>query len=247
MKIDFTNQKILITGGTGNLGNEIIDLLLKNNAVIYATSTNRNFVQKFNQNNKNDNIHYYELDFTKQNTIKNFVNKINKIKDIDILINNAGINILDSINEIKIKDWKDIHNINLTGPFLIMNTISKMMIKNKKGNILNIASIFGSVGKEKRSSYSSSKWGLIGLSKSASLDLAKYNIIVNSLSPGVIDSKLTRKILGVNGIKKIKKLIPLGRLSTTKEISHIILFLISNKNTYLTGQNVIVDGGYTCG
>jgi len=247
MKIDFTNQKILITGGTGNLGNEIINLLIKNNAIVYATSTNKKFVQEFNKNNKNNNIHYYELDFTKTNTIKNFVNKINKIKDIDILINNAGINIIDSINEIKIKDWKDIQNINLTGPFLIMNTISKMMIKNQKGNILNIASIFGSVGKEKRSSYSSSKWGLIGLSKSASLDLAKYNIIVNSLSPGVIDSKLTRKILGANGIKKIKKLIPLGRLSTTKEISNIILFLISNKNTYLTGQNVIVDGGYTCG
>ena len=247
MKIDFTNQKVLITGGSGNLGNEIINQLLRNNAIVYATSTNKQFVEKFNNKNKNKNIYYYELDFKKQNTVKKFIDKIKKIKDIDILINNAGINKIDSINDIKIKDWIDIQNINLTGPFLIMNTISKIMIKNKKGNILNISSIFGTVGKEKRSSYSSSKWGLVGLTKSSSLDLAKHNIIVNALSPGVIDSKLTRKVLGGHGIKKIKKQIPLGRLSSLNEISNVVLFLISKNNTYLTGQNIIVDGGYTSG
>jgi len=121
------------------------------------------------------------------------------------------------------------------------------MIKRRKGNILNISSIFGSVGKEKRSSYSSSKWGLIGLTKSSSLDLAKYNIIVNSLSPGVIASELSNNILGKKGINNIIKLIPMNRLAQRQEVVKVIAFLVSSQNSYITGQNIIVDGGYTCG
>jgi len=245
MKIDFKGQKILITGGNSNLGKKVIELLLKNNAFVYTTVTN--IKKNKNYKLKNKNIKFFELDYKNSKSVQNFINEIKNIDDIDVLINNAGINIIDNISNIKNKDWTDIQNVNLTGPFILMKEISKKMIKKKKGNILNISSIFGSVGKEKRSSYSSSKWGLIGLTKSASLDLAKYNILVNALSPGVINSSLTKKILGSKGIKDITNQIPLKRLSSVDEIAKIILFLISNHNTYLTGQNIIVDGGYTCG
>jgi len=245
MKIDFKGQKILITGGNSNLGKKVIELLLKNNAFVYTTVTN--IKKNKNYKLKNKNIKFFELDYKNSKSVQNFINEIKNIDDIDVLINNAGINIIDNISNIKNKDWTDIQNVNLTGPFILMKEISKKMIKKKKGNILNISSIFGSVGKEKRSSYSSSKWGLIGLTKSASLDLAKYNILVNALSPGVINSSLTKKILGPKGIKDITNQIPLKRLSSVDEIAKIILFLISNHNTYLTGQNIIVDGGYTCG
>ena len=245
MKIDFKGQKILITGGNSNLGKKVIELLLKNNAFVYTTVTN--IKKNKNYKLKNKNIKFFELDYKNSKSVQNFINEIKNIDDIDVLINNAGINIIDNISNIKNKDWTDIQNVNLTGPFILMKEISKKMIKKKKGNILNISSIFGSVGKEKRSSYSSSKWGLIGLTKSASLDLAKYNILVNALSPGVINSSLTKKILGSKGIKNIINQIPLKRLSSVDEIAKIILFLISNHNTYLTGQNIIVDGGYTCG
>jgi 3-oxoacyl-[acyl-carrier protein] reductase len=114
-----------------------------------------------------------------------------------------------------------------------------------KGKILNISSIFGTVGKSKRVSYSSSKWGLIGLTKSSSLDLAKYNILVNAISPGVIESDLTNKILGKKGIHNIKKDIPLNRLASIDEIINVISFLVSDKNSYMTGQNIVIDGGFT--
>ncbi len=119
------------------------------------------------------------------------------------------------------------------------------MIKKKEGKIINISSIFGSVSKSQRSSYSSSKFGLIGLTKSSSLDLAKYNIMVNSVSPGFIKTKLTKKILKEKGIKKISKIIPMNRLGNVKEISNLVNFLSSKYNTYITGQNIIIDGGFT--
>ena len=87
----------------------------------------------------------------------------------------------------------------------------------------------------------------MGLTKSSALDLSKYNILVNSLSPGVINSKLTKKILGKKGIENIKKQIPLGRLANSEEITKLIIFLVSKENSYITGQNIIADGGYTCG
>ena len=128
---------------------------------------------------------------------------------------------------------------------LLTKFISKKMIKKRNGKILNISSIFGVVGKSKRSSYSSSKWGLIGLTKSTALDLAKYNILVNSISPGVIQSDLTTKILGKKGIQEIQKLIPMQRLSKMNEIVNLIAFVVSDYNTYITGQNITIDGGYT--
>ena len=111
--------------------------------------------------------------------------------------------------------------------------------------IINISSIFGSVSKSERSAYSSSKFGLIGFTKSTSLDLAKYNILVNSVSPGFIDTKLTRKILKKKGINIMSKKIPLKRLGNVNEISSLVNFLSSKYNTYITGQNMIIDGGFT--
>ena len=119
------------------------------------------------------------------------------------------------------------------------------MISKKRGKILNISSIFGVVSKEKRSIYSATKSGLNGFTKSISLDLARYNIQVNSISPGFVATDLTKKILGTSGIRKIKKHIPLKRLANKEEIADLAIFLSSNHSNYITGQNIIIDGGYT--
>ena len=109
----------------------------------------------------------------------------------------------------------------------------------------NIASIFSVVSKEKRASYSTTKWGLIGFTKAIALDLAPHNILVNAVSPGFVDTQLTRKILGKKGIKDIKANIPQKRLAKIEEIANTLLFLVSDYNTYITGQNIIIDGGFT--
>ena len=175
----------------------------------------------------------------------NFEKKIKKISKIDFLINNAGINILNEIYNIKKKDLDSVCNINLLGPTWLTKLISLKMKRKNYGRILNISSIYGTVSKEKRSIYSISKFGLNGLTKSASLDLAKFNILVNSISPGIFNTKLTRNILKKSGLKKVKKKIPLGKIGEPEMIANLCLFLCSDSNNYITGQNIIIDGGYT--
>ena len=242
MNINFHNKTILITGATGNLGQSMLNFFLNYKCKIIATTTKMSKIKK-----KKSNIEYLYLNFNDESSISAFSEKIKKYKKIDILINNSGINKIDSIDEIKLKDWESIQRVNLTGSFIITKLVSKIMRKKRKGRILNISSIWGVVGKERRSSYSSSKWGLIGLTKSSSLDLAKDQILVNSISPGIINSDLTTRILGNKGITQIKKTIPIGRLAKKNEIVNCIAFLVSDYNTYITGQNITIDGGYTCG
>ena len=119
------------------------------------------------------------------------------------------------------------------------------MKKNKYGRIVNIASIFGVISREKRAAYSSTKSGLIGLTKATAHDLAKDNILVNSISPGFINTELTKNILGEKSMKEISSSIPLKRLGDPDEIAKLVLFLTSDQNTYITGENIIIDGGYT--
>ena len=245
MKIDFSNKTVLISGGTRGIGSAIVKLFQKNNANIIATGTNGDQIEKLNQQSSGNNITYYHLDYTKVDSINNFIDTISELGKIDILINNAGVNKIDRIDKINEDDWDWINNVNLKGPFLLTRKISKIMKKNQSGKILNIASIFSAISKEKRASYSATKWGIIGLTKAIALDLAPYNILVNAVSPGFVDTELTRKVLGEKGIKKIKDTIPQKRLANVEEIANTVLFLVSDYNTYINGQNIIIDGGFT--
>ncbi len=103
----------------------------------------------------------------------------------------------------------------------------------------------GTIGKEQRVSYSSSKFGLMGLTVSSAAELARYNVLVNSVSPGFTLTDLTRDVLGQDGMDKISKTIPIGRMAYPREISKVVMFLCSNLNSYISGQNIVVDGGFT--
>jgi len=240
MKLNFKNKVVLVTGGEGGLGKEICNKFLQLGANVIVTTTKKKL-----ENKKVKRKIYMHLDFNSQNSIQNFLSNLKKIKKIDILINNAGINQVSSINEIDERYLEEIYKVNLRGPILMTKQISKIMMKKRSGKIINISSIFGIVGKGGRSLYSATKFGLIGLTKSTALDLAKYNILVNSVSPGIINAGLTKKILSSNEARKIKKEIPLNKLGASSDVSHLVCFLCSNFNTYITGQNFVVDGGYT--
>ena len=118
------------------------------------------------------------------------------------------------------------------------------MIQKKSGKIVNIASIWGNISKRGRAAYSSSKFGLKGLTLGMAAELAEYNILVNSVSPGFTRTDLTEQVLGPAGIKEVESLIPIKRLATTEEISKAVLFLCSDLNTYISGHDLIVDGGF---
>lgn len=235
MITSFKGKKILVTGYSSGIGNCLIKKYLSLGAKVYSTSTKLEFKKK--------NLIVLKCNFLNQNSQDIFFKKIENIT-FDVVVNNAGINIIDEIYNIKDQDIEKIIRINLTIPAQIIKLTSRRMIKRRKGKIINISSIFGSISKSKRASYSSSKSGLIGLTKASALDLAKYNILVNSVSPGFIDTKLTRKVLGKNLMKKMKNQIPLKKIAKPDEIIPYIIFLSSDNNNYITGQNCVIDGGF---
>jgi len=240
MNFNLKDKKVLITGATRGIGHSIASSFVKEGAKV--TITGRKNINKFKTDLEIED--YIQLDSKNSQSTISFFSTIKKMRAFDILINNLGINQIDFICNIKSKNFKEILFTNLELPFELSKIVASRMIKVKKGKILNISSIWGIVTKENRTSYSVSKSALNGLTRSLSIDLAKYNILVNSLSPGIVNTDLTNKILG-SQVNKIKSQIPLKRLAETKDISPLALFLTSDLNNYITGQNIVIDGGYT--
>ncbi len=241
-KINFKNKTALITGATQGIGEGIANSLWELGCNLIVTGLETNPPKRII---KKTRFNYHRLDFLDPKSLNKFLNYIKKINNIDILINNAGICINQPIDKIAEENWNKVLQVNLTGPMILMKTVAKIMKKRKKGKIVNISSIFGVVSKETRNAYSASKTGLIGLTRATSLDLVKYNILVNALCPGFTLTKLTKSVLGKAGIDKIRKTIPLQRLAKVDDIANVALFLCSDLNTYITGQTIIVDGGFT--
>ena len=245
MNLDFTDKTVIITGGTRGIGAAIAKVFLKAGAQLLVTGTKDGNPKIQRLSDDNNNTQYHQLDFSSDNSVNKFLNAVHKLKKIDVLINNAGVNKIESISNISSKDWDWINTVNLKGPFLLTRAVSETMKKQNSGKIINVASIFGVVSKQKRAAYSSTKWGLIGFTKGVALDLAPFNVHVNAVSPGFVDTDLTRRILGPEKIKNLQKTIPQGRLANPDEIANVVLFLCSDLNSYITGENIIVDGGFT--
>ncbi len=239
---NFQNKVVLITGATNGIGKEILEAFLKTKATIIATGNSTSKKKFFEIYNKNK-IDYHQADFNNEKSSRDFIKKIQNYKKIDICINNAGINKINYIDKIS-NEFDDILNVNLKIPFQILSGVSKLMKKNNYGKIINISSIWGKKSKEKRISYTTSKYALNGLTVSSSIELAKYNVLVNSISPGFVDTELTRRVLSKKEINQVKKQIPIGRLAKPSEIVPLIFFLSSELNTYITGQIIYVDGGF---
>ncbi len=247
MKYDFNNKIILITGGTRGIGKQVADDLHSLGATLLITGTNSGEVQTLNEAavKTSENKKYLALDLLQPDSVTEFINELKKYSKIDGLVNNAGINRLNPIQDAIVSDWDDMLKVNLTSPFLLLNAVSPIMIRNNYGRIVNIASIFGVISKEKRAVYSATKFGIHGLTVGCSNDLARYNILVNTVSPGFVLTDLTRKNLTASEMDDLSKQIPIKRMAETTDISNVVIFLLSNLNQYLTGQNIIVDGGFT--
>jgi NAD(P)-dependent dehydrogenase (short-subunit alcohol dehydrogenase family) len=247
VKIHFENKVVLITGATRGIGEQLAHDFEKLGAALILTGTKLRQISALNKSlmkNPGRNIKYYCVDFSNEDSLLEFTGELRGYPRIDVCVNNAGINRINYIYDTSLTDWNDIINVNLRAPFLICREVSQLMKKNGYGRIINITSIFGSIGKEKRSIYSSSKSGLIGLTRSVAIDLAPYNILVNCVSPGFVLTDLTKQVLTESEIEHFASAIPLGRLATPEDISKVVVFLASDLNTYISGQNIIVDGGY---
>ena len=165
---------------------------------------------------------------------------------VDILVNNAGINVLNDIEAVTPEDWSAMVQVDLTAPLQLIQGIAPGMRRRGWGRIVNISSIFGVVTRERRGAYSAVKAGLNGLTRTAAVELAPSGVLVNSVCPGYVATDLTRQNNSPADIEKIEATIPLGRLAAPDEIARLVAWLCSEANTYLTGQTILVDGGFTC-
>ena len=238
--MNFLNKTVVVTGGTRGIGAAVVRCFLEQGAhVIYTgRSSSDHLHQGFG------NVTYLQLDLEDNASIDAFIERLKDQGEVDVLVNNAGINIINKLDQVSDTDFDRILNVNLRGPFKLCRSIAGLMGENG-GRIVNIASIWSVVTRMGRTAYIISKCALDGLTRGAATDLAGQNILVNTVSPGFCDTELTRKSLSLAEIEEMEHKIPLGRLAKPYEIARLVEFLCSDSNTYITGQNIVIDGGFT--
>ena len=248
IKLDFSNKTVLITGGTRGIGKITADLLFDSGANLILTGTNQNEIMALNHEAFKDadkRKKYLYADFSKEDSVYLFLDEINKEDKIDVCINNAGVNRINEFLDTEEEDYNWIMDINLRAPFEILKVVGRKMIENQYGRIVNIASIWSVITRPGRSIYTTSKNALVGLTKTLSVEWAKDNVLVNAVSPGFTLTELTEQTNSPEQLKEIQNKIPMKRMAKPIELAKVISFLCSEHNTYLTGQNITIDGGYT--
>lgn len=237
---------ILITGASRGIGRDIAKTLAKNsnNMVIANYNKSEKEAIELKENLKNDgfNIEIIKADVSKRNEAKEMVQEVlNKYGKIDVLINNAGISQYKLFNDITDEEWDNIINTNLKSAFMVTQEAVRNMINNKEGCIINISSIWGVAGASMEVAYSTSKAGLIGLTKSLAKELGPSNIRVNAIAPGIINTGMNNRF-SEDELQSIKDEIPLEKIGNTADITKCVKWLI--EDSYTTGQVISINGGW---
>jgi len=244
--IDLTGRVALITGGTRGIGRAIADRFLDAGAAVILTGTNTEEIDRLNATNGNpERISYLQIDFTNPASVTAFIDKVQQQPRIDVLVNNAGINKIALNTETTTADFDLLTDVNVKGPYITCREVSKLMKNQGYGRIVNITSIWSEITRPGRSIYTANKFAVAGLTKTLAIELAPHNIMVNSVAPGFTLTELTANTNTEEELTKITDLIPIKRMAQPVEIANLVLFLSSELNSYLTGQNIVIDGGYT--
>jgi 3-oxoacyl-[acyl-carrier protein] reductase len=235
----------IITGAARGIGFAIAETLAQNGALSVIIDLNKNDVDIAVQ--KIDDAGFkaigYACDVTGSENLSNVFKDIHsKFEKIDILVNNAGITRDGLLMKMKEADWDAVINVNLKGTFNCTQKVSRFMLKQKSGVIINISSIIGIMGNPGQANYAASKGGIIAFTKSAAKEFASRNIRVNAIAPGFIQTEMTDK-LPKEVVDKYLAAIPLSCMGTVKDIANLCVFLASNEAKYITGQTINVDGG----
>lgn len=238
------NLNAIITGASRGIGKAIAIKLASIGIHVICISKSIECKQtslEINQNGHKSS--YYQLDISNYNEVNELSKKILiKYKNIDILINNAGITKDNLLLRMTDNDWTNVINTNLSSIFYLTKFFIKNMIHQKSGRIINISSIIGSMGNAGQSNYAASKAGINGFTKSIAKEVGSRGITVNAIAPGFISTDMTSK-LNLNIKEKIIKNLCIKRLGTVEDVSSLVLFLISEEASYITGQIIAIDGG----
>ncbi|APA04558.1 dihydroanticapsin 7-dehydrogenase [Bacillus velezensis] len=251
--MNLTDKTVLITGGASGIGYAAVQAFLNQQANVVVADIDEAQGEAMIRKENNDRLHFVRTDITDEPACQNAIRSaVDKFGGLDVLINNAGIEIVAPIHEMELSDWNKVLNVNLTGMFLMSKHALKYMLKSGKGNIINTCSVGGVVAWPDIPAYNASKGGVLQLTRSMAVDYAKHNIRVNCVCPGIIDTPLNEKSFLENNegtleeIKKEKaKVNPLLRLGKPEEIANVMLFLASDLSSYMTGSAIAADGGYT--
>ena len=243
--INFKNKKILITGATGGIGKALVKKFVSLEGSVLATGTKTEKLEALKKEFSNINI--LKFDISDHSKIEEFVENVSsQLSGLDVLVNNAGINVDNLSLRMKDEEWKKVIEVNLGSTFFLCKYAIKKMLKNKYGRIVNITSVVGHTGNLGQANYAASKAGINGMSKSLAIEYAKKNITINCVSPGFIQSKMTDNI--VESIKAVlTSRIPMAKLGTGEDVSNTVAFLSSDAASYITGETIHVNGGMYMG
>jgi NAD(P)-dependent dehydrogenase (short-subunit alcohol dehydrogenase family) len=221
-----TNRTVLLTGGSRGIGAAIAaELTARGDRVVAPART--------------------ELDLADPASIEAFLTGYRELP-VDILVNNAGINFLRAVPELDAATWQAMLQTNLTSALRLTQAYAPGMAARGWGRILNVSTVFSLVTRDRRAAYSMTKAALNALTRSTAIEFGPGGVLANALAPGYVDTALTRQNNSAETIAAIAASIPLRRLAQTGELAKVAAFLVSDDNTYLTGQAVVVDGGFTC-
>lgn len=215
----------LVTGGSRGIGKAIVQKLKSEGYEVYAPCR-------------------IEMDLSLPESVEKYCASVRDIY-FDVIVNNAGINDINDIEKITDEELNGMMEVNLKSPIRLLRALTPKMKEKHYGRIVNIGSIWSMVSKRGRTVYSVTKHGIHGLTKTLAVELAEYNILVNTVCPGFTLTELTKKNNTLEQISEISREIPLTRMAEPEEIANVVCYLVSEQNTYLTGQIIAVDGGYT--
>jgi len=236
------NKKAIVTGANGQLGSIFLDFLTSKGYFVYAIDI------EFDQTETLSNVQQVQLDITDSKEVSKFFISVN---DLNLLINNAGIGVFTPFEDRTVEEFRKVIDVNLVGTFLMSQAAIKIMKLKKKGKIVNIASIYGSISSDERiygqsgrnnsEVYSATKAGVISLTKYMAAHFGKYNIQTNSISPGGIYNNQSQDF-----VKNYELKTPMQRMAQPSDILSTLDYLISEDTKYTNGQNIAVDGGFLC-
>lgn len=241
-----TGKTAIVTGGSRGIGRAIACCLAEegaNVAVIFAgnTAAAEETLQQIKE--KGGNAISIQCDVANEEAVAAMVKEVkDTFGGVDILVNNAGITRDGLLMRMKTSDWQAVLDTNLTGAFFCTKAVTKLMMKQRSGAIVNLTSVVGLTGNAGQANYAAAKAGIIGFTKSIAKELASRGIRANAIAPGCIDTDMTA-VLSDAVKEEMLKTIPLGRVAQPEEVAKAVLFLVSDCASYITGQVLNVDGG----